>query len=96
MELLQLNSVHVQPFFVGGHGQCQSWGDGSRAVFPKGLSSLILWGPSHHPVAATSISALGSEQSLPSAMANGIAQGLELLGTGQMSQIWQNIPSPGL
>lgn len=49
MELVQLNSVHVQPFLVGGHRQCQSWGDGSRVVFPKGLSSLSHWGPSLHP-----------------------------------------------
>lgn len=47
VELLQLNSVHMQPFSVGGHRQHHSWEEGSRVVSPEGLSSLIHRGPSH-------------------------------------------------
>lgn len=54
------------------------------------------WGPSHHPAAATYTSAQESERLCFWLWLNGITQGLELLGTEQMSQAWQNTPRPWL
>lgn len=39
VELLQLYGVHMEPFFVGGHGELQCWG-GRSIGFLKELSLL--------------------------------------------------------